>query len=208
MFLVDRRAPGVTLVRNVPVMAPDLLDHKEAEFRFERVRVKREAVLGKIGDGFRLAQQRLVPARLTHCMRWLGLADRTLHLSKKYVNERISFGKPLASHQLVQHMFAENATRIHAGNLMTLHCASMLEAGMHKEARVYSSMTKNLLARLLCDVLDDAIQMHGARGYSHDMPFARWYASARAARIADGPDEVHEMVIAREFLADRLELLV
>jgi acyl-CoA dehydrogenase len=208
MFLVERDAPGLTLVRNVPVMAPDLLDHKEAEFRFEGVRVKSDAVLGKIGDGFRLAQQRLVPARLTHCMRWLGLADRTMHLSKKYVNERVSFGKPLAAHQLVQRMFAENASSIHAGNLMTLHCASMLEQGQGREARAYSSMTKNHVARLLCRVLDDAIQMHGALGYSHDMPFARWYASARAARIADGPDEVHEVVVAREFLADRLELLV
>ena len=208
MFLVERDAPGVKLVRNVPVMAPDFLDHKEAELRFEGVRVKEDAVLGQIGDGFRLAQQRLVPARLTHCMRWLGLADRTLHLSKKYLHERVSFGKPLESHQLLQRMIAENATAIHAGNLMTLHCATMLEAGQGKEARAYSSMTKNHVARLLCRVLDDAIQMHGALGYSHDMPFARWYASARAARIADGPDEVHEVVIAREFLAGRLELLV
>jgi len=208
MFLVERNAPGVQLVRNVPVMAPDFLDHKEAEFRFERVRVKEGAVLAKVGDGFRLAQQRLVPARLTHCMRWLGLADRTLHLCKKYLHERVSFGKPLESHQLMQHMIAENATAIHAGNLMTLHCAKMLESDQGKEARAYSSMTKNHVARLLCRVLDDAIQMHGALGYSHDMPFAAWYASARAARIADGPDEVHEVVIAREFLAGRLELLV
>jgi acyl-CoA dehydrogenase len=208
MFLIERNAPGVSLVRNVPVMAPDFLDHKEAELRFEGVRVKKDAVLGKVGDGFRLAQQRLVPARLTHCMRWLGLADRTLRLCQKYVHERVSFGKPLESHQLIQHMIAEGASAIHAGNLMTLHCATMLEAGQGKEARVYSSMAKNHVARLLCRVLDDAIQMHGALGYSHDMPFARWYASARAARIADGPDEVHEVVIAREFLANRLELLV
>jgi acyl-CoA dehydrogenase len=208
MFLVERSAPGVKLVRNVPVMAPDLLDHLEAELRFEGVRVREDALLGRAGDGFRLAQQRLVPARLTHCMRWLGLAERTLQLCKKYLHERVSFGKPLESHQLVQHMIAENATAIHAGNLMTLHCAHMLEAGRGKEARAYSSMTKNHVARLLCRTLDDAIQMHGALGYSHDMPFARWYASARAARIADGPDEVHEVVIAREFLAGRLELLV
>ncbi len=208
MFLVDRHAPGVNLVRNVPVMAPDFLDHKEAEIRFEGVRVARDALLGRVGDGFRLAQQRLVPARLTHCMRWLGLADRTLHHCKKYLEERVSFGKPLAAHQLLQHMIADDATAIHAGNLMTLHCAHMLEAGQAREARVYSSMTKNHVARLLCKVLDDAIQMHGSLGYSHDLPFARWYASARAARIADGPDEVHEVVVAREFLAGRLELLV
>jgi acyl-CoA dehydrogenase len=208
MFLVDRRAPGIEHVRDVPVMAPDLLDHKEAELRFHGVRVGDDAVLGGVGDGFMLAQRRLVPARLTHCMRWLGLADRALHLSRRYLNERRSFGRLLAEHQLVQRMIAENAAAVHAGNLMTLHCATMLEAGQQKEARPYSSMAKNHVARLLCKVLDDAIQMHGSLGYSHDLPFARWYLSARAARIADGPDEVHQMLIARDFLEGKLELLV
>lgn len=208
MFVVDRHAEGVEHVRDIPVMAPDVLDHLEAELRFAGVRVSQDAVLGDVGEGFRLAQQRLVPARLTHCMRWLGLADRTLHMCRKYLTKRVSFGKPLAYHQLVQRMVAENAAAIHAGNLMTLHCAQMLEAGQAKEARPYSSMTKNHVARLLCQVLDDAIQMHGGLGYSHDMPFARWYASARAARIADGPDEVHQMVVARDFFLGRLELLV
>lgn len=208
MFVVDRHAEGVEHVRDIPVMAPDVLDHKEAELRFHGVRVGEEAVLGEIGEGFRLAQQRLVPARLTHCMRWLGLADRTLHICRRYVTERVSFGKVLARHQMIQRMVAENAAAIHAGNLMTLHCAHMLEAGQAKEARPYSSMTKNHVARLLCRVLDDAIQMHGGLGYSHDMPFARWYAGARAARIADGPDEVHQMVVARDFFLGRLELLV
>ena len=105
-------------------------------------------------------------------------------------------------------MIAENASAIYAGNLMTLHTAHLIESSSGKEARIYSSMAKTHVARTLCKVLDDAIQMHGARGYSDDLPFARWYRSARAARIADGPDEVHEMVIAREHLAGKLELLV
>lgn len=208
MFVVDRHAKGIDHVRNIPVMAPDTLDHREAEFRFEGVEVKDDAVLMGVGEGFRLAQKRLVPARLTHCMRWLGLADRTLDECREYITTRKSFGKELARHQAIQKMIADNATAIHAGNLMTFHCADMIEQGQAKEARPYSSMTKNHVARLLCKVLDDAIQMHGGLGYSHDKPFARWYLSARAARIADGPDEVHEMVVSRDFLMGRLDLLV
>ncbi len=205
MFLVDRHAPGVEVVRDVPVMAPNVLDHVETEFRFRGVRA--EAILGDVGSGFRLAQARLVPARLTHCMRWLGLADRALHMCKNYVSERQSFGRRLADHQAIQQKFAAAATGLHAGNLMTFHCAQILEAGHESVARAYSSMTKNHVAQLLCRTLDDAIQMHGGLGYSHDLPFARWYAAARAARIADGPDEVHDMLVAREFLQGRLDPL-
>lgn len=207
-FIVDRKAAGVTHVRDIPTMGEPLLAHREAELKFAGVRVGAEAVLGEVGEGLRLAQVRLVPARLTHCMRWLGLADRTLQMCRDYVTTRVSFGKELARHQMVQKKFADNASAIHAGNLMTFHCAWMLENGKSNEARPYSSMAKNHVARLLCDVLDDAIQMHGALGYSDDLPFARWYRHARAARIADGPDEVHDVVIARDFLRGRLEVLV
>ena len=100
------------------------------------------------------------------------------------------------------------AAGVHAGNLMTMHCAWMLEQGKAKEARPYSSMAKNHVARLLCQTLDDAIQMHGALGYSDDMPFAQWYRYARSARIADGPDEVHDVVVARDYLRGRLDVLV
>jgi acyl-CoA dehydrogenase len=208
MFIVDRHAPGVEHVRDIPVMGPPLLVHREAELRFHKVRVSAEAVLDGVGEGFRLAQKRLVPARLTHCMRWLGLSERTLSMCRQYLGTRISFGKALAHHQLIQKMIADNASAIHAGNLMTLHCAHMLERGLAKEARAYSSMAKNHVARLLCKVLDDAIQMHGALGYSEDAPFSLWYRHGRAARIADGPDEVHEVLIAREFLLGNLDLLV
>jgi acyl-CoA dehydrogenase len=208
LFLVDRKAEGVEHVRDIPTMGGPLLAHREAEMRFHSVRVGDDAVLGGVGEGFRLAQKRLVPARLTHCMRWLGLADRTLELSRAYVNTRNSFGKVLARHQLIQRLIAENATAIHAGNLMTFHCAWMLERGQASEVRPYSSMAKTHVARTLCKVLDDAIQMHGALGFSEDLPFSEWYRHARASRIADGPDEIHEVVVARDFLMGRLDLLV
>jgi acyl-CoA dehydrogenase len=208
MFVVDRHADGVEHVRDIAVMAEPLLAHREAELKFHGVRVGPEAVLGQVGEGFRLAQQRLVPARLTHCMRWLGLAARTLDMCRNYVATRQSVGKALAHHQLVQKMIADGAAAIHAGNLMTFHCAWMFEKGLAREARPYSSMCKNHVARLLCKVLDDAIQMHGGLGYSDDMPFAQWYRYARAARIADGPDEVHDVVVARDFLLGKLDVLV
>lgn len=207
MFVVDRHADGVEHVRDVPTMGPPVLHHREAEFRFHGVRVGPEAVLGREGEGFALAQARLVPARLTHCMRWLGLADRALHLCRDYVGRRVSFGRPLAEHQQIQALIAADAAAIHAGDLMTFHCAWVLESRGDRAARPFSSMTKNHVARLLCKVLDDAIQMHGARGYSDDLPFARWYRTARAARLADGPDEVHTHVVARDFLRGRLDLL-
>jgi acyl-CoA dehydrogenase len=207
-FIVDRRAEGVEHVRDIPTMGEPILAHREAELKFHNVRVGPEAVLGEVGEGLRLAQIRLVPARLTHCMRWLGLAERSLQLCRDYVLTRQSFGKELARHQLVQKKFADNAAAIHAGNLMTFHCAWMLEKGLAREARPYSSMAKNHVANLLCQVLDDAIQLHGALGYSDDMPFAQWYRHARAARIADGPDEVHDVVVARDFLRGRLDVLV
>ncbi len=208
MFVVDRHAPGVEHVRDVPTMGPDVLHHREAELKFHGVRVDGDAVLGQPGEGFKLAQERLVPARLTHCMRWLGLADRALGMCRNYVARRNSFGRPLAEHQQVQAMIARNAAAIHAGDLMTFHCAWRYEEAGTRAAQAYSSMTKNHVAQALCQVLDDAIQMHGGLGFSDDLPFGRWYRMARAARIADGPDEVHTAVIAREFLADRLHLLL
>lgn len=208
MFVVDRHADGVEHVRDVPVMSPPILAHREAELKFHGVRVSDDAVLGNVGDGFRLAQARLVPARLTHCMRWLGLADRTLEMCREYLLTRVSFGKTLAHHQMMQKKIADAVVGIHSGNLMTLHCAHMLEKGLDKEARPYSSMAKNHVANVLCNVLDDAIQMHGSLGYSEDKPFSLWYRFARSARIADGPDEVHTVVVARDFLRGALTTLV
>lgn len=208
LFLVEREQEGVELVREIPTLAEPLLAHREAELRFHDVRLGPEAVLGGVGQGFALAQQRLIPARLTHCMRWLGLAERALELCRDYVSRRVSFGKTLAKHERVQDLIHRGAARIHAGNLMTLHCAWLLEQGDPGAAKPYASLAKEQVANTLCGVLDDAIQMHGGLGYSDDLPFARWYRYARAARIADGPDEVHRWVVARAFLAGDLDLLV
>jgi hypothetical protein len=171
LFVVDRNAPGVEHVRDVPTMAPPILAHREAEMKFHGVRVGADAVLGAEGRGFELAQARLVPARLTHCMRWLGLSNRALEMCKAYVLTRESFGKTLAHHQLVQKKIAENAAAIHAGNLMTWRCATILDRGDAKAARPYSSIAKTHVARTLCQVLDDAIEMHVALGFSEDVPF-------------------------------------
>jgi acyl-CoA dehydrogenase len=208
MFIVDRKAAGVEHVRDFGVMADPLLTHREAELTFTDVRVSPQSMLGELGEGFFLAQKRLVPARVTHCMRWLGLADRALELCKAYISERKSFGKSLSEHQLIQKKIADNAIAIHAGNLMTLHCASILAKEGGKVARPYASMCKNHVAQLLCQVLDDAIQMHGGLGYSNDMPFAYWYRYARSARIVDGADEIHTTVIARDYMKGRVDLLV
>ena len=208
LFILDKATAGVAYVRDVATMGEQVLDHHEGEVTFEKVALAEEALLGAEGDGFMLAQARLVPARLTHCMRWLGLAERTLSLCREYVTTRVSFVKELARHQAVQRMIYDSAEAIHAGNLMTLHAAWLLEQGKAKEAKPYSSIAKTFVAKALCQVLDDAIQMHGAKGYSEDLPFASWYRHARAARIADGPDEVHHMTVARDWLLGRVDLLV
>ncbi|MCS6799910.1 MAG: acyl-CoA dehydrogenase family protein [Myxococcota bacterium] len=207
LFLVDRDAPGVEHVRDIETMSEPLLAHREAEIRFHGVRLGPDAVLGEVGQGFALAQRRLVPARLTHCMRWLGLGDRALEACRDYVQRRTSFGRPLAEHQQIQVMIARAVADLHAGNLMTLHCAWMLERGLEREARVYSSMTKTHVARAVLRLLDDAIQMHGGLGISRDAPFGDWYRAMRPARIVDGPDEVHVMLVAREWLAGRVRCL-
>jgi len=208
IFVVDRDAPGVEHVRDVAVMAPDVLHHAAGEFRFRGVRVPDRGVLGGVGEGSVLLRKRLVPARLAQCARWLGLADRTLSMCRPYITQRSSRGRRLAEHQQIQAMLAHNAAAIHAGNLMTCHGAWLLAREGEGAALAYASMAKNQVARLLCKVTDDAIQMHGALGYSDDRPFARWYRTARAARIADGPDEAHTTLVARELLRGRLELLV
>lgn len=206
MFLVPGAAEGVEYVRDIPCLAPAPHAPRGGAQVSRRARGRRRGP--RRGQGFQLAQARLVPARLTHCMRWLGLADRVLQMCKLQATTRRSFGKELVHHQLVQKMFADNATAIHVGNLLTWHCATLIDKGLAREARPYSSMAKNHVAKLLCQVLDDAIQLHGGLGYSDDVPFSLFYRYARAARIADGPDAVHDVVVARDFLRGDLDVLV
>lgn len=197
MFLVPTDTPGYRFVRNVAVMgAHDFGGH--AELEFDRVRVADDAVLGKAGEGFRLAQMRLGPARLTHCMRWMGAAQRAIDLAAEYAVKRAAFGKKLAEHEAVQWMLADSEIELHASRLMVLHAAWEHENG--SEIRHESSMCKVFVAEAVNRVIDRAVQICGALGVSEDTPLEHFYREARAFRIYDGPSEVHRMVIARNVI--------
>lgn len=197
LFLAPIDAPGIEIVRRIPHMGePDFGGH--GEVKFNGLRLGDDAVLGEVGRGFALVQARLGPARLTHCMRWTGIAERALEIAAKYANQREAFGSKLGGHQAVQWMLADSATELHAGRLMIQHCAWMIENGQNP--RKETSMCKVHVAETVCRVLDRAIQVCGGLGVSHDLPLAHWYQAARAFRIYDGASEVHRMVIARQVL--------
>ena len=154
--------------------------------------------LGQPGDGFLIAQKRLGPGRIHHCMRWLGQMQRAFELMCKRSLEREAFGSTLAEKQTVQNWIADSVAEIQAARLLTLHAAHKVDQG--DEARVEISLIKFFGAKVLHDVIDRAIQVHGALGVSGDTPLEAMYRQARAARIYDGPDEVHRMVVARRVL--------
>jgi alkylation response protein AidB-like acyl-CoA dehydrogenase len=199
MILVPTDTPGYELVRRVAVMG-----HKgrgwgtHCETRFTGVRVPLSNTLGEPGDGFRIAQKRLGPGRIHHVMRWLGQMQRAFELMCSYSLERHAFGGPLAEKQTVQNWIAESAAEIQACRLMTLQAAHRLDEG--DEARVEISLLKFHAARVLNDVIDRALQVHGGLGMTDDTPLAVMYRMARGARIYDGADEVHKMVVARRIL--------
>ncbi len=199
MFLVPTDTPGYEFVREVPVMG----EHSEGghcELRFVNCRVPAEAVLGERGGGFALAQARLGPGRITHCMRWIGVAQRSFELMLGRAVARETRGQRLADFQTVQNWIADSAAELHGFRLMTLHAAWKMDRG--DDARKEISIIKFVGARVLQEVLDRAIQVHGALGFSQDSPLEGWYREARAARIYDGPDEVHRMVVARQILKE------
>jgi acyl-CoA dehydrogenase len=197
MFLVPTTTPGYHFIRAVPTMGDHGLGgHCELEFR--AMRVPDSAVLGNVGEGFRMAQVRLTPARLTHCMRWLGAAQRSLEIAIARAKERDAFGKKLADHQSVQWMLADSEIDLHASRLMVMDAARRLEQG--SEIRRESSICKVFVAEAVNRVIDRAMQVCGALGFSSDLPLERFYREARAFRIYDGPSEVHRMVIARNLL--------
>jgi acyl-CoA dehydrogenase len=158
-------------------------------------------VLGRVGEGFRLMQQRLGPARLTHCMRWIGAARRALDIAVGYANQRRAFGRTLAEHQGVQFPLADCAIELHASRLMVLHAAGKLDAG--DEARTETSACKVFVAEAVGRVIDRCLQVCGAWGVSRDTLLERFYRDARAFRLYDGPSEVHRMVVARGLLGGR-----
>jgi alkylation response protein AidB-like acyl-CoA dehydrogenase len=199
MILVPTGTPGLDVVRPVPVMGHAGRGwNTHCEVRLEGVRVPVANTLGGEGEAFRLAQKRLGPGRIHHVMRWLGQMQRAFELMCRYANEREAFGGPLAQKQTVQNWVADSAAEIQACRLLTMDAARKIDAG--SEARVEVSLLKFTAARVLCDVIDRAIQVHGARGLTDETPLARMALNARAARIYDGPDEVHRMVVARQIL--------
>lgn len=199
MIIVPTSTRGFKIIRNVPVMGSGSVGG-HCEVGFEDCRVPVENLLGEEGKGFELAQARLGPGRIQHCMRWLGAAQRSFELMCKYALKRESFGEPLAQKQTVQNWIADSAAEINAARLMTLNAAWKMDRG--EDARVEISLIKFYGARVLHDVVDRAIQVHGALGYSKDTPLESFYRDARAARIYDGPDEVHRMVVARRILKE------
>ncbi len=200
-IIVPADTPGVEVVRPIPVMGhagSGWSTHCEVWYRDVRVPV--ENTLGEPGDGFRIAQKRLGPGRIHHVMRWLGQMQRAFELLCTYSLEREAFGSRLADKQTVQNWIADSAAQIHACRLMTLDAAKKIDEG--DEARVEVSLIKFFAARALHDVIDRAMQVHGARGLTDETPLAAMYAQARGARIYDGPDEVHRMVVSRRILKE------
>jgi len=198
-IIVPADAPGVDVVRAIPTMG-----HRgrnwttHCEVRYTNVRVPAANLLGDEGAGFLIAQKRLGPGRIHHVMRWLGQMQRAFELMCTYSLEREAFGEPLAHKQTVQNWIADSYAEIQACRLTTLDAAHKIDAG--DEARVEISAIKFSAARVLQEVIDRAIQVHGARGLTDETPLAQMAMQARAGRIYDGPDEVHRQVVARRIL--------
>jgi alkylation response protein AidB-like acyl-CoA dehydrogenase len=201
MFIVDTDTPGYELVREVPVMG-DQSEGGHCELRFVDCRVPAEAMLGERGGGFALAQARLGAGRITHCMRWIGVAQRALELMLARATQRETRGQKLADFQTVQNWIADSAAEIHGFRLMTLHAAWTIDKFGAPAARKEIGLIKFYGAKVLHDVIDRAIQVHGSLGYSSDMPLEEMYRHARAARMYDGPDEVHRQSVSRYILKD------
>jgi acyl-CoA dehydrogenase len=200
-IVVPADTPGVDIVRPVPVLGHTGRGWStHCEIWYRGVRVPVENTLGEPGDGFRIAQKRLGPGRIHHVMRWLGQMQRAFELMCSYSLEREAFGSRLADKQTIQNWIADSAAEIHACRLMTFDAARKIDEA--DEARVEISVIKFYVARVLQDVIDRALQVHGAKGLTDETPLAWMYQQARAARIYDGPDEVHRMVVSRRILKE------
>jgi acyl-CoA dehydrogenase len=204
MFLVPVDTPGVNLLRDVPNMEEPYEHYGmlggHTEIRYENVRLGPDALLGKEGDGFLIAQHRLVPGRIHHCMRWLGVARRAFDMMCERSLYRPVKGGLLKDKQTVQGWIADSAAEMQAARLMTLHAAWKMDRFGSSAARTDVSMIKFFGAKVLHDVVDRALQLHGGLGYSTDMPLEMLYRYARHARFVDGADEVHRESVARHIL--------
>lgn len=193
-FLFHADQPGWRIERRIPIMGPE--EHGgHCELVFDGLEIPEENRLMEVGDGLKLTQIRLGPARLTHCMRWLGLARRAMTVAVDYVGQRSSFGQKLAEREGVQWLLGEAAMQIEIGRLLTMRAAVRLDQGDY--ARKEISMAKIVVSETLQKVVDTALQLNGARGYSKDTPLEWIYRYARQARLVDGASEVHKMVLAR-----------
>jgi acyl-CoA dehydrogenase len=204
MFIVPVDTPGVRIVRDVGTMEHPYVREGayggHAEIVYEHVRVPREALLGARGAGFLIAQQRLGPGRIHHCMRWLGVSRRAFDMLCERALSRFSHGSLLADKQTVQNWIADSAAQMQAARLMTLHAAWKMDREGPAAARQEIALIKFYGAQVLHDVVDRALQAHGSLGYSTDLPLEQMYRFARAARLYDGPDEVHRQSVARQIL--------
>ena len=199
MVLVPMDTPGLTVVRDLLVFGyNDREGH--CELRFEDVRVPVSNLLGTEGGGFALAQARLGPGRIHHCMRCIGMAERALELMCRRVTERVAFGKPLAQQGVIQEWIADSRIEIEQARLLTLKTAWLMDTVGNKGARVEISAIKVVAPNVALRVVDRAIQAHGGGGVSQDFPLAGMWAGLRTLRFADGPDEVHRMQLARREL--------
>ena len=199
-ILVPMDAPGVEVVRPMGVFGDDHAPHGHMHLRFTDVRVPEDNVILGPGRGFEIAQGRLGPGRIHHCMRAIGMAERALKLMCARSVSRTAFGKPLAKLGGNYDRIAEARMNIDMARLLTLRTAYAIDTAGVQEAQVWISKIKAVVPKIAINIIDDAIQMHGAAGVSQDFPLAFMYTNARTLRLADGPDEVHRMVVARSEL--------